>query len=107
MNSDILEFIKSCIVRRKIHWTYHINMRLKERSITREAILRSVETYEIIEEYPEDKYLPSYLVYAKYENRIIHIQIATDVGNDNVTIVTAYKPTLDKWEKNFKTRRGK
>jgi hypothetical protein len=105
MKIDILEFIKSCIRRHKIRWTYHVNIRLKGRFISREAILSSGNTYEIIEEYPKDKYLPSYLIYAKYENQVIHIQIATDLENDNVTIVTAYKPTLDKWEKNLRTRR--
>ena len=80
-------------------------MGLKGRFIPREAILSSVDTYEIIEEYPKDKYLPSYLIYAEYENQIIHIQIATDLEDDNITIVTTYKPTLDKWEKNFKTMR--
>ncbi|MBU1613543.1 DUF4258 domain-containing protein [Patescibacteria group bacterium] len=80
-------------------------MRLKGRFMTREAILSSVDTYEIIEEYPKDKYLPSYLIYAEYEDRIIHIQIGTDLEGDSVTIVTTYKPTLDKWEEDFKTRR--
>ena len=80
-------------------------MRLKGRFIPREAILSSVNTYEIIEEYPKDKYLPSYLVYAEYKGEIIHIQIATDLENNNVTIITAYKPTLNKWEEDFKTRR--
>ena len=106
MSVDILGFIKSCIKRRKIRWTYHVNMRLKGRSIQREAVLSLVDTYEIIEEYPKDKYLASYLIYAEYENRIIHIQIAVDLENDSVTIVTAYKPTPEKWEKNFKTRRS-
>jgi hypothetical protein len=40
-------------------------MRLKGRFIPREAILASTESYEIIEEYPKDKYLPSCLVYAE------------------------------------------
>lgn len=105
MNVDTLGFIKSCIKRRKICWTYHVNMRLKGRSIQREAILSSVDTYEIIEEYPKDKYLPSYIICAEYENQIIHIQIATDLEDDSIIIVTTYKPTLDKWEENFKTRR--
>ncbi|MEK6657178.1 MAG: DUF4258 domain-containing protein [Nitrospirota bacterium] len=86
-------------------WTYHVNMRLEGRSIPREAVLASVDTYEIIEKYPEDKYLPSYLIYAKYIEQIIHIQIATDIENDNVRIITTYKPSLDKWEEDFKTRR--
>lgn len=105
MSNDILDFIKSCISNRKIQWTYHVNMRLKGRFISREAILSSVDTYEIIEEYPEDKYLPSYLIYARYNDEIIHVQIAIDIGNNNIRIITTYKPTLDKWGKDFKRRR--
>ena len=80
-------------------------MRLQERFISREVILTSVDSYEIIEEYPKDKYLPSYLIYAEYGEQVFHIQIATDKENDNIRIVTTYKPTLDKWESDFKTRR--
>ncbi len=105
MNIDTLDFIKSCIRRRRIRWTYHVNMRLEGRFIPRDTILSSVDKYEIVEEYLKDKYLPSYLVYAEYEGQIVHIQIATDLENDNITIVTVYKPSLDKWEKDFKTRR--
>ncbi len=105
MSNDILNFIKSCIRGRRICWTYHVNMRLKGRFIPREVILSSVDRYEIIEKYPKDKYLPSYLVYAKDKGHIIHIHIATDVENDSVTIITTYRPTLDKWEKGFKKRR--
>ncbi len=36
---------------------------------------------------------------------MIHIQIAIDLENDKITIVTIYKPTLDKWENDLKTRR--
>jgi len=80
-------------------------MRLKGRFISREAILDSLDTYEIIESYPRDKYMPSYLVYAVPHDEVIHIQIAADAKDDTVRIVTAYKPTLDKWEEGFKIRR--
>lgn len=103
--NNVLEFIKSCVKRRQIYWTYHANMRLKDRYISRLYILNSVDTYEIIEEYPHDKYLPSYLVFAKHKDLILHIQIAVNTKSDTATIVTAYKPTLNKWEKDFKTRR--
>ena len=105
MCADVLNFIKSCIKRRRILWTYHVNMRLEERLIPRQAVLSSLASYTIIEQYPKDRYLPSYLIYAEYENLIMHIHIATDLENDNVTIITVYKPTLDKWEEGFKTRR--
>ncbi len=44
-------------------------------------------------------------IYAEYKSHIIHVHIATDLENDNIRIVTTYKPTLDKWESNFKIRR--
>ena len=100
-----LAFIKECVKLRKIRWTYHVNMRMKGRFIPRQFILESVDNYEIIEEYPKDKYLPSYLVYSCYQKQVFHILFATDVGGENVRIVTAYYPSLDKWEKDFKTQR--
>ena len=101
----MIKFIRSCIKRRKILWSYHVNMRLKERFITREDIFSSADTFEIIEEYPKDKYLPSYLIFAKNKDQIIHIQVAVNMDDDCVTIITAYKPAFDKWEKDFRTRR--
>ena len=100
-----LEFIQQCIKQRAIQWTYHINMRLRERSMTRQMILEPIETYEIIESYPDDKYLPSYLVYAQHGEQHLHILFATDVANRNIRIVTAYFPDIEEWELNFKTRR--
>ncbi len=100
-----LEFIRRCITQRKIHWTYHVNMRLKGRFIPREAIVESIANFEIIEEYPEDKYLPSYLVYSQYQDIIFHIVIAIDMQGDNVRIVTAYRPSPENWKEDSKTRR--
>lgn len=63
-----LEFIKRCIQGGRIFWTYHVNMRFGHRPISRELIVRAAETFEIVEEYPEDKYLPSYLVRAEHQD---------------------------------------
>ena len=90
---------------RKVFWTYHVNMRLKERLLSREQIMNSVDSFEIIEGYPLDKYLPSCLIYAKCGNDVTHIQIAIDRENDNIRIITSYIPSRDKWEDDFKTRR--
>ena len=40
-------------------------MRLQGRFISRQHILDAVDTYEVIESYPEDKYLPSHNAPAK------------------------------------------
>jgi len=82
-----------------------VNMRLKGRFIPRQVILESVANYEIVEEYPEDKYLPSYLIYSRYQNTIFHVLIDAEVGGDNVRIITAYHPKPEEWEEDLKTRR--
>lgn len=102
---DPLEFIRRCAQQRKLFWTYHVNMRLRGRFIARRAILESIDDYEIIGEYPMDKYLPSYLVYSQHGGDIFHILFAADVEGDNVRIVTAYRPSSEEWEADFKTRR--
>lgn len=100
-----LAFIQDCVRGRRVLWTYHVNMRLRGRSIQRHAVLDAVDGYEIVEAYPGDKYLPSYLVLARYGKEAFHILFATDVVGENVRIITAYRPDTDEWNPDLKTRR--
>ena len=104
--SNPLAFIKDCVGQGRLFWTYHVNMRLTSRKIGRAMIVGSVDTYETIEAYPGDKYLPSYLVFARHENHVIHILFATDVPGINVRVVTAYRPDPREWEMDLKKRRA-
>lgn len=104
--TDALEFIQRCVRERKVYWTYHVNMRLAGRHISRDDLFGATESYEIIEAYPEDKYLPSYLVWAMSGSGAFHVLFAIDVGGDNVRIVTAYRPNPDEWDSDLKTRKG-
>ena len=54
---DPLGFIQRCLRERKLHWTYHVNMRLAGRHISRDEILGAVDGYSVVEAYPEDKEL--------------------------------------------------
>lgn len=101
-----LTFIQRCVREQRIYWTYHVNMRMVNRFISRKAILDAVQTFEIIESYPKDKYLPSYLVFAKSSDGLFHILFAIDVENDNVRIVTVYRPSPEEWQPDMKTRRA-
>lgn len=69
--TDALAFIQRCVRERKVYWTYHVNMRLADRYISRDELFAATESYEIIELYPGDKYLPSYLVWALVGGRCI------------------------------------
>jgi uncharacterized protein DUF4258 len=101
---DPLAFIRRCVGERRIFWTYHVNMRLEKRHIPRNEILEATAEFEIIESYPDDKYLPSYLVAVSSR---FHVLFAADVEGDNVRIVTAYRPNPEEWEPPELTRRKK
>lgn len=102
---DPLVFIQRCVSARRVFWTYHVNMRLAGRHISRQGIYRAVDTYEVVEAYPDDKYLSSYLVLGTTATDAFHILFAADVAADNVRVVTAYRPSSRDWEPDLKTRR--
>jgi hypothetical protein len=68
-------------------------------------VLECAGSYEIIEANPEDKYLPSYLVYARHGSTVFHVLFAADVENGNIRVVTAYRPSPDQWNEDLKRRR--
>lgn len=99
------EFISKCVKDGKIFWTYHVNMRMEGRFIPRNSILDSVDNFEIIEEYPEDKYFPSYLIRSEHGDSVFHVLFGADAEGDNVRVVTACYPNPDEWEDNLRKRR--
>jgi len=80
-------------------------MRLVGRFIPREVILAAVDTFELVEAYPDDKYLPSYLLLGRAGPEAFHALFAADVEGDNVTVVTAYRPDVAEWQSDLMTRR--
>ncbi len=103
---DPLAFIKDCVDKGRIYWSYHVNMRMIARGIARRVILGGVDTYEIVESYPRDKYLPSFLILSRSSNDAFHILFATDVEDGNVRVVTAYRPDAREWEPDLRRRRA-
>ena len=104
---DPLAFIRERLRQRQVLWTHHVNMRLRGRSISRQTILDAVDEYEVVEAYPRDKYLPSYLVLARYGRGAFHVVFAADVEGENVRVVTAYRPDPSEWLPDLKTRRAR
>jgi hypothetical protein len=80
-------------------------MRLEQRSLGSEMLLKGAGSLEIVESYPDDKYLPSFLVRGECEGRVFHAQIATDVEARNVRVVTMYIPAPEEWDSGFRIRR--
>lgn len=62
---------------------------------------------QLVEAYPDDKYLPSYLLLAGHGSEAFHVLFAADVEGDDVRVVTSYRPRPGEWQADFKARRPK
>ncbi len=79
-------------------------MNLPERMITKQEVKETVLYGEIIEDYPQDIRGHSCLfMRAVSPNRIIHVVCSPK--KEYLTIVSAYLPSPEKWESDWKTRK--
>lgn len=92
--------------KKKIIYTIHAldEMNKEEEMITTEEVRHVILNGEIIEDYPEDKRGHSCLMFGVSNNkRPVHVACAPK--EKYLGIITAYIPSLEKWETDFKTRR--
>lgn len=76
-------------------YTLHAVQRTTERHISRLELEEGIAKAEIIEEYPQDKYGPSCLLFGETNSgRILHIQLSLP---PSVKVITAYEPDSDEW----------
>jgi len=105
-SESTIQEIKNKVNAGEYRYTIHAFERCVERNISPIEIEEVILVGEIIENYPQDKYGPSCLIYGMTKvGRIIHVQCSIDP----VWIITAYDPTSapEEWEEDFKRRREK
>jgi len=74
----------------------HAIKRMIQRNIERSEVEEAVHSGTIIEEYPDDKYSPSCLIYGQtHMKRGLHVQASLP---PRVIIVTIYEPDPGEWE---------
>ncbi len=99
-----VEKISRLIEAEEINWSQHILERMHKRKIRIDDILKAVKNGEIIEKYPDDAPYPSCLVLGYTENdESIHVVCA--LAKNKLIMITAYHPSKEEWEDDFKTRR--
>lgn len=91
---------KELCKRDAIEWTDHASKRMLERIISRQDVKTAIMTGEVIEVYPDDQPYASCLILGAND---LHVVIS--VGDGKLWIVTAYRPSSDKWESDLKTRK--
>lgn len=91
---DILG-IQKAVHESAIFFTDHAVRQMAKRNIDDLEVCEAILSGEIIEEYPDDKYSPSCLVYGRtLKERHLHVVCSLP---PRVRIVTVYDPDPDEW----------
>ena len=98
-----LDVLRELVKNKRHYYTVHAQEQMALRHIEDSEIRETIlgKEAEIMQEYADDKYSPSCLIYgATLKGRILHVQ-----SNYQGVIITAYKPDSSKWHNDMKRRR--
>lgn len=88
-----------------VQFTRHAKRRMAERFIDPEDVLYVVRHGAAIEEHPDDPRGQSCLMLAFVGDRPIHVVVGIAGAPEVCEIISAYEPTLDEWEPDYRTRK--
>jgi hypothetical protein len=89
----------------RIEWRKHVLQRMAERGISQQALLDVLLRGERIRDYPDDQPFASALFLGYTAGWPLHVVAACDEANCRAYIITAYRPSLELFEPDLKTRR--
>jgi len=90
---------------KKFDFTRHAIEQMFSRIISAEDVKAAVNLGKIIASYPHDRPYPSYLMLYNINQRPLHVVIAVNKSSKTCTIITAYEPSSEIWDIDFKTRK--
>jgi hypothetical protein len=104
--SKTFEAIKGAIVRGAVQVSRHALHELEEDELLLDSVLAAALAGEAIEDYPTDPRGPSCLVCSALDEGLwVHTVWGCDPASGIAVLITVYRPTVEKWEDDFKTRR--
>jgi hypothetical protein len=89
----------------KIMFRIHAIERMFERGISIKDIRSALETGEDIENYADDASYPARLVLSWRGKRALHVVAADNIVDDEIIVITGYRPDPTRWAEDFKRRR--
>ena len=88
-----------------IEWQTHALERMAKRGISTQIVKQVLLEGEIIEDYPDDKPFPTSLFLGWFQREPFHVVSALDCLSGYCFVITVYRPDLDHFEADYKTRR--
>ena len=93
-------------INEKIYWSSHAVKKLRIEGLRKAEVENSLTGCVTIEDYPAgNRALPDCLVLGYIGSEPVHLVVAIDKDLDRVLIVTVYRPSGERWEDDWKTRR--
>jgi len=92
----------------KISWSFHAVKKLRLEGLRKKEIEDALIQCALIEDYAmEGRPFPGCLVLGFIGGDPVHIVMAVDRDFDRIFVITVYKPSLERWENDWKTRKAK
>ena len=101
-----IALLRAAVVEGRIQWHLHALERFLERGISRAEVINAILHGEVIEVYTTDRPYPSGLI-LRVETEPVHVVAAAESTSAVCHIITAYRPDLEHFEADYKTRRKK
>ena len=101
---DLADF-REAIAAGRIEWRKHVLQKLAERLISQQVVREVLLKGERIRDYTEDKPFPSALFLGYFSGKPLHVVAACDETNRKAFVITAYEPSLDIFESDYRTKR--
>ncbi len=106
MNPFDLTIFREAMAAGSIEWRKHVLQKLAERGIPQESVREVLLRGERIRDYADDKPFPSALFLGYVSGKPLHVVAACDETGRQVYIITAYEPSLEIFEPDFRTKRN-
>ena len=100
-----IQSIREKVKKGKYRISFSHTEKLRERKIEITEIEEAVSAGEIMEAYPDDPRGPSCLILGfTHQGRPLHI-VCGDLEDERILVITAYEPSSEQWEEDWKSRR--
>jgi hypothetical protein len=100
-----LAVFREAIAAGRIEWRKHVLQKLAERSIPQQAVRDVLLQGARIREYADDKPFPSALFLGYLAGKPLHVVAACDETSRKAFVITAYEPSLEIFEADYRTKR--